>query len=82
MNGLGVVPLLLVPVLLSGIAVWAVRDTDGGRTGRRILLWVLAVVLLGLCAVSILSIGMLYLPTALAMLVAAITGSAGRAPST
>ena len=81
-NGLYVVSLLLVPVLLSGIAVWAVRGTDGGRTGRRILLWVLAVVLLGLCAVSILSIGMLYLPTALAMLVAAIAGSAGRAPST
>ena len=81
-NGLGVVPLLLVPVLLSGIAVWAVRDTGSGRRGRRILLWVLAIVLLGLCAVSILSIGMLYLPTALAMLVAAIAGSAARAPST
>ena len=81
-NGLRVIPLLLVPVLLSGIAVWAVRDTYGGRTGRRILLWVLAVVLLGLCTVSILSIGVLYLPTALALLVAAITGSAGRAQST
>ena len=81
-NGLRVIPFLLVPILLSSIAVWAVRDTDGGRTGRRILLWVLAVVLLGLCAVSILSIGLLYLPTALALLVAAITGSAGRAQST
>ena len=81
-NGLRVIPLLLVPVLLSGIAVWAVRDTDGGRTGRRIFLWVLAVVLLGLCAVSILSIGVLYLPTALALLVAAVTGSAGRGQST
>ena len=81
-NGLYVIPLLLVPVLLSGIAVWAVRGADGGMTGRRILPWVLAVVLLGLCALLILSIGMLYLPTALAMLVAAIAGSAGRAPST
>ena len=81
-NGLYVVPLLLVPVLLSGIAVWAVRDTGSGRRGRMILLWVLAVVLLGLCAISILSIGMLYLPTALALLIAAIAGSAGRAPST
>ena len=80
-NGLYVVPLLLVPILLSGIAVWAVRDTDAGRLGRRVLLWVLAVVLLGLCALSILSIGMLYLPTALAMLVAAILGSAGQAAS-
>ena len=82
MNGLRVIPFLLVPILLSGIAVWAVRDTDGGRTGRRILLWVLAVVLLGLCAVSILSIWVLYLPTALALLVAAVTGSAGRGQST
>ena len=82
MNGLRVIPFLLVPILLSGIAVWAVRDTDCGRTGRRILLWVLAVVLLGLFAVSILSIGVLYLPTALALLVAAVTGSAGRAQST
>ena len=78
-NGLRVVPLLLVPVLLSGIAVWAVKRPHAGMVGRGILLWVLAVVLLGLCAVSILSIGMLYLPVALALLVAAITGSAGRA---
>ena len=75
-NGLYVVLLLLVPVLLSGIAVWVVRGADGGRTGRRVLLWVLAIVLLGLCALSILSIGVFYLPAALAMLVAAIAGSA------
>ena len=75
-NGLYVVALLVVPVLLSGIAVWVVRGADGGRTGRRVLLWVLAIVLLGLCALSILSIGVFYLPAALAMLVAAIAGSA------
>ena len=78
-NGLYVIPILLVPVLLSGIAVWAVKSPHGGMVGRRVLLWATTVVLLGLCAVSILSIGMLYLPTALALLVAAITGSVGRA---
>ena len=81
-NGLYVVPMLLVPVLLSGIAVWAVKSPYGGMAGRSVLLWASAVVLLGLCALSIISIGMLYLPVALALLVAAITGSAGRTQPT
>ena len=79
MNGLHVVPILLVPVLLSGIAVWAVKRPYARMVGRRVLLWASAVVLLGLCALSIISIGMLYLPVALALLVAAIIGSVGRA---
>ena len=78
-NGLRVVPLLLLPILLSGIAVWAIQGTDAMNKRRIVLLWVLAVSLLGFCAVSIFSIGVFYLPVALALLVAAITGSMGQA---
>ena len=74
-NGLQVILLLIVPVLLTGIALVAVQLLDAKRTGRKILLWVSAVVLLGFCAVGIFSIGMFYLPAALALLVGAITGS-------
>ena len=73
-NGLRVVPLLLVPVVLSGLAVWAVHARDAGRIRRQASLWMFAVALLGLCAVTFLSIGVLYLPTGIALLAAAFTG--------
>lgn len=80
-NGLRAVPLLLVPVVLSGLAVWAVHARDAGRIQLRASLWMFAVALLGLCAVTFLSIGLLYLPTAIALLAAAITGSREKALS-
>ena len=43
--------------------------------GLRVLLWVSVVLLLGFCAVGIASIGLLYLPAAVALVVLAVTGS-------
>ena len=74
-NGLWVLWLLLIPILLTGLVLLAIRFTDGGQIRRKALLWTPTLVLLAFCAVAIASIGMLYLPTALAMLVAAIAGS-------
>ena len=46
-NGLHVIWVPIVPVLLSGIALMAVRRTGPGQTGRRLLLWTISVVFLG-----------------------------------
>ena len=74
-NGLWVIWLLLVPVLLSGIALLAIGITDAGQTRRKALLWMTALVLLAFCAVGIFSIGLFYLPVVLALLCAAIANS-------
>ena len=74
-NGLWVLWLLLVPILLSGLALLAIRVTDTGQVRRKALLWVPALALMTFCAVGILSIGLFYLPSALALLCAAVTGS-------
>ncbi len=73
-NGLDVVFWLLVPLVLTGIALLAVHRPGSSQPGRKALLWITAVALLGYCAVLIFSsIGVFYLPAALALLVAAIT---------
>ena len=87
-NGLHVVLLLLVPIFLTAITLLGLRlhltaiTLLGLRlqqtTMRKILLWSPAVVLLGFCFVAIASIGMFYLPTALALLVAAIADLGGQ----
>lgn len=74
-NGLWVLWLLLIPVLLSGLALLSIRFTHAGQARRRAFLWLAALALLALCVVGILSIGMFYLPTALALLVAAVADS-------
>ena len=77
-NGLHVILLLLVPILLTGIALLALRLTAKSQAVRKVLLWGPAIVLLGFCAVAIFSIGMFYLPAALALLVAAIADLGGQ----
>ena len=72
-NGLHVIWVPIVPVLLSGIALMAVRRTGPGQTGRRLLLWTISVVFLGFCALGFLSFGLLYLPVALTLIIAAVT---------
>ena len=74
-NGLSVLPLVMVPVALTALALLAALMTDVGSAKRRVLLWVSSVLLLGLCAVAIASIGLLYLPAAVALIVAAVMGS-------
>ena len=75
-NGLSVVlPLLLTPVVLTGLALLAALLTGLGLANRKVLLWVSSVLLLGFCVVTIFSVGLFYLPAALALIVSAILGS-------
>ena len=75
-NGLGVVlPLLLTPVVLTGLSLLAALLRNVGLARRKVLLSVLAALLLGFCAVSVFSVGLFYLPAAIALIVSAVTGS-------
>ena len=74
-NGLHVIWLLLVPVLLTGVALWATRRPGDWRARRKAILWGSSMLLLGLCALSILSIGVIYLPAAFALVFAAVIDS-------
>ena len=73
-NGLWVLWLLLVPVLLTGIVLRAVWQNNA----RNALLWGVALVLLGLCLLAGYSIGVFYLPAALALVFTAFTYPRGR----
>ena len=74
-NGLWVLWLLLIPILLSGLALLVIGFTDAGQARRKALLWLAALALLAFCVVGIFSIGLFYLPVALALLVTAVIGS-------
>ena len=71
-NGLHVIWVPIVPVLLSGVALMAVRRAGPGQTRHRLLLWSISVVFLGFCALGIFSFGFLYLPVALTLIIAAV----------
>ena len=66
--------MLLVPVILTGTALLAIHLANKSQTRRVVLLWGPVVLLLGFCFVAILSIGPFYLPAALVLFVAALTG--------
>ena len=56
-NGWGVLPILLVPAALTGLALLTVLKTEAGQTRRTVLVWVLAALLLVFCALGSFSIG-------------------------
>jgi len=69
-NGLGVLAVLLVPVALTGLALY-LSLAAGPVRWRRPALWGVAVALLGLCVLAAFSVGAFYLPAAVTTLVAA-----------
>ena len=81
-NGLRVLPFLLTPVALTGLALLTALLTHGGQARRKVLLWVPTVLLLGFCAVGIASIGLFYLPAALALVFSAVLGTLSRVAET
>ena len=81
-NGLILLLLLLAPMVLTGLALLAVLLTHAGQARRKSLLWLSAFLLLGFCAVGIFSIGMFYLPAALALVFSAHLRSRGRGAGT
>ena len=72
-NGLYVLLLLLVPILLTGSALFSILFAHKRQVIRMAMLWTPIVLLVGFCLLAIFSIGIFYLPAALAVLVAAIS---------
>ena len=81
-NGLKVLPILLAPVVLTALTLAATLLLKAGQARRGVILWVLAVLLLGFCAVGIFTVGLFYLPAALALLFSAMLTSLSRAAET
>ena len=66
---------LLAPVALTGLALLAVWFWDAPPMGKRLSLWALAAVCLVFCVLGAFSIGVFYLPAALALIITAIVGT-------
>ena len=73
-NGMWALGLLAVPVTLTGLGVF------GAARSFRFLLWGVAVVLLVFSVISAMTIGLFYLPAAIALLVAAAVCTSSRTP--
>ena len=73
-NGLEIIPMILVPVLLTGFALLGVVFTKPGRAARKAILLTATVLTFGFCALAMFSVGIFYLPGAVALLVSAILG--------
>jgi hypothetical protein len=74
-NGLWVLIPTFAPVALTGLALLAVWFWDASPIVKRLSLWALAAACLGFCGLTALSIGILYLPAALALIITAIVGT-------
>ena len=73
-NGWRVLIPLLIHVALTAIGLLA-AITWNHQLRNKVFLWVATVLLIGFCGLGMLSIGIFYLPAALALLVGAITMS-------
>ncbi len=71
-NGLGVIIPLLVPVALTALALLVLLTWKGGRVRAPLILGGLTIALLVFCGLGYFSLGILYLPAALALLTAAV----------
>ena len=74
-NGMWALGLLAIPVALAGLGVL------GALRSHRFLLWSVAGVLLAFSIISGMTIGLFYLPAAIALLVAATLCTSSRAPN-
>ena len=72
--------LLLVPVVLTAIAFAAALLAGKSPRLRRVTLWSLAMLLLALSLLAGFSIGLYFLPAALALTVAAVSAQSERTP--
>lgn len=75
-DGPGVLVPLLIPVILSALPLVRLASAS-----RRCLAVISAVLLLGFVVVGVLSVGLFYAPSAMAMLVAAALSIVGRRPA-
>ncbi len=77
-NGWQVLPILLAPDALTGLALLTVLFTHTGQARRKTLLWLLTALLLVFYILGSFTIGIFYLPSALVLLLTAIGVSTSR----
>ena len=73
-NGLGVLLVLAVPIAITGLGLFAMISNVVTYGVARILLWSSGISMALICLLGALSVGVLYIPAALAMIVSAIAG--------
>lgn len=73
-NGLRVLLVLVVPVAITGLGLFATISSMVTYGVARILLWASGISMALICLIGALSVGVLYIPAALAAMVAAIAG--------
>lgn len=73
-NGLSVLLVLVVPIAITGLGLFATISKMVTYRVARILLWSTGISMPLVCVLGAFSIGVLYVPAALAMLVSAIAG--------
>ncbi len=66
---------LLVPVFLSALALLAVTTYDGRGVAHKATVWVISILVCTFCVLGIWSVGVFYLPTALALVFSAVVFS-------
>ena len=71
-NGWGVLIPLAVPVILTAVGLVAALAGERPRTWQKLIMWIAAILLVVFCGLGMFSIGMFCLPSALALLAAAI----------
>lgn len=71
-NGWQILPVILFPVMISVIGLLITLWADTFHRWTRVLLWVNTVVMSSFCILGLASIGMFYLPSAVAMLTSAL----------
>ena len=71
-NGLWAIVPMFVPVVLTGLALITLLTWKGPRLGAVVILGGLATVLLAFCVMGYLSFGIMYSPSALALIIATI----------
>lgn len=73
-NGLRVLLVLAVPVAITGLGLFAMISNIVTYGVTRILLWASGISMVLICLMGALSVGVLYIPAAIAMMVSAIAG--------
>ena len=76
-NGRGVLIPLLVPVIFTALGLLTAINRNYADRRNKVMLWVITVLLVLFCGVGMFSIGLFYLPAALAMIIGAAVVTVG-----
>jgi hypothetical protein len=80
-NGWWVVIPLLVPVALTALGLVVAWSWDGHGARNKLLMWALAAMLIVFCGLSMFSLGIFYLPGALALVASSVIMLLKRGPT-